>query len=237
VVKGLDVFQNHFARYADQYVLIGGTAATLAMEEAGLEFRATKDLDIVLHIEVLNAEFAAAFWAFVEQGEYEIRHASKTGKPVLYRFQKPKNERFPAMLELFCRSPDGMVLAAGSQLTPIPIEDETASLSAILLDDAYYAFIIAGRKERDGLRWIGEEQLIPLKARAWLDLNTRRALWENRSTQRTSANTETMSCGSRKCSHPTPASQWRRKLLRTLIDSSAASSSMGRMILSPSASM
>jgi hypothetical protein len=50
VVKGLDVFQNHFARYADQYVLIGGTAATLAMEEAGLEFRATKDLDIVLHI-------------------------------------------------------------------------------------------------------------------------------------------------------------------------------------------
>lgn len=64
------------------------------------------------------------------------------------------------------------------QLTPIPIEDETASLSAILLDDAYYAFIIAGRKERDGLRWIGEEQLIPLKARAWLDLNARRALGE-----------------------------------------------------------
>jgi hypothetical protein len=46
VVKGLDVFQHHFARCADQYVLIGGTAATLAMEEAGLEFRATKDLDI-----------------------------------------------------------------------------------------------------------------------------------------------------------------------------------------------
>jgi hypothetical protein len=178
VVKGLDVFQHHFARYANQYVLIGGTAATLAMEEAGLEFRATKDLDIVLHIEALNAEFATAFWAFVEQGEYEIRHASKTGKPVLYRFQKPKNERFPAMLELFCRSPDGMVLAARSQLTPIPIEDEAASLSAILLDDAYYAFIIAGRKERDGLRWIGEEQLIPLKARAWLDLNARRALGE-----------------------------------------------------------
>lgn len=30
-------------------------------------------------IEALNAEFATAFWAFVEQGEYEIRHASKTG--------------------------------------------------------------------------------------------------------------------------------------------------------------
>jgi hypothetical protein len=29
VVKGLDVFQNHFARYEDQYVLIGGTAELL----------------------------------------------------------------------------------------------------------------------------------------------------------------------------------------------------------------
>src|SRR6266403_1282114 len=55
VVKGLDVFQNHFARYADQYVLIGGTAATLAMEEAGLEFRATKDLDIVLQLSQMLA--------------------------------------------------------------------------------------------------------------------------------------------------------------------------------------
>lgn len=70
MVKGLDVFQNHFARYADQYVLIGGTAATLAMEEAGLEFRATKDLDIVLHIEALNVGFATALWAFVEQSKY-----------------------------------------------------------------------------------------------------------------------------------------------------------------------
>lgn len=49
MVKGLDIFRQHFAAVADQYVLIGGTAATLAMEEAGLDFRATKDLDIVLH--------------------------------------------------------------------------------------------------------------------------------------------------------------------------------------------
>src|SRR6185312_14930970 len=51
MVRGLDVFREHFAKHADQFVLIGGTAATLAMETAGLQFRATKDLDIVLHIE------------------------------------------------------------------------------------------------------------------------------------------------------------------------------------------
>lgn len=54
MVRGLDVFREHFAAHAGQFVLIGGTAATLAMESAGLEFRATKDLDIVLHIEALN---------------------------------------------------------------------------------------------------------------------------------------------------------------------------------------
>ncbi len=42
MVKGLDLFRKHFDGYADQFILIGGTAATLAMEQAGLEFRAAK---------------------------------------------------------------------------------------------------------------------------------------------------------------------------------------------------
>jgi hypothetical protein len=46
------------------------------MEQAGLEFRATKDLDIVLHIEVLNPAFGTAFWDFVETGGYGIRESS-----------------------------------------------------------------------------------------------------------------------------------------------------------------
>jgi hypothetical protein len=178
VVTGLDVFREYFAGYADQFVLIGGTAATLAMEDAGLEFRATKDLDIVLHIEALSPAFGEAFWSFVEAGRYEIRQASDTGKPVLYRFQKPADERFPVMLELFCRAPDGIKLAEGSHLTPIPIDEAAASLSAILLDDAYYKFILAGRKEVDGLPWVGEDRLIPLKASAWLDLGERQAKGE-----------------------------------------------------------
>ena len=72
MVKGLDVFQAWFAEHADQYVLIGGTAASLTMDEAGLVFRATKDLDVVLHVEVLTPAFGVAFWKFVEAGGYEI---------------------------------------------------------------------------------------------------------------------------------------------------------------------
>jgi len=118
------------------------------------------------------------FWSFVEAGGYEIRQAIDTGKPVFYRFQKPADERFPHMLELFCRVPAGINLAEGSHLTPIPIEEAAASLSAILLDDAYYDFILAGRKEVDGLPRVGEDRLIPLKASAWLDLGERQAKGE-----------------------------------------------------------
>lgn len=174
MVKGLDVFQKHFANHAGQFILIGGTAATLTMELAGLDFRATKDLDIVLNIEALTPAFGKTFWKFVESGRYEIREASNTGRPMLYRFRRPADTSYPFMLELFCRSPDGIRLAEGSQLTPIPFDDVVSSLSAILLDDAYYNFILTGRRENAGLTWIGEDRLIPLKAHAWLDLSTRK---------------------------------------------------------------
>jgi hypothetical protein len=64
MVRGLDKFRDHFQGYEKNYVLIGGTASSLAMEEAGLEFRMTMDLDIVLCIEVLDADFVRVFWDF-----------------------------------------------------------------------------------------------------------------------------------------------------------------------------
>lgn len=61
MVKGLALFREQFRAYTGQYILIGGTACDLLMGEAGLEFRATKDLDIVLSVEALDAEFVRAF--------------------------------------------------------------------------------------------------------------------------------------------------------------------------------
>jgi hypothetical protein len=174
MVKGLDVFRAWFVDYLDQYILIGGTAASLAMEEAGLEFRATKDLDVVLHVEALTSAFGVTFWRFIDAGGYEIRQASDTGKPTFYRFQRPTDNSFPVMVELFCRAPDSLRTIENGQLTPIGFDEAVSSLSAILLDDAYYAFIMAGRREVDGLPWVGEDRLIPLKAVAWLDLSARR---------------------------------------------------------------
>lgn len=173
MVKGLDIFRNHFRGYTDRFILIGGTACDLAMEEAGLPFRATKDLDIVLCIEVLDRIFVETFWDFIRIGGYQIQEKA-SGKKQFYRFADPADKSFPYMLELFSRKPDVLSIADESHLTPIPTEEEVASLSAILLDNGYYFFITEGKKERDGLPVIGADRLIPLKAKAWLDLNHRK---------------------------------------------------------------
>jgi glutathionyl-hydroquinone reductase len=76
MVKGLEVFREHFRDYADRYVLIGGAACDIAMNAAGLGFRATKDLDIVLYVEALDAAFVQAFWGFVRAGGYEVQEKS-----------------------------------------------------------------------------------------------------------------------------------------------------------------
>jgi hypothetical protein len=168
----LEVFREHFRNFADHYVLIGGAACDIAMTSAGLAFRATKDLDIVLYPEALDAEFVRAFWEFVRAGGYEIQEKS-TGEKQFYRFQKSTNTDYPFMLELFSRQPDVLQVPEGSHLTPLPIEEDVSSLSAILLDNDYYDFIRAGRQEIDGLPMVGAAQLIALKARAWLDLTER----------------------------------------------------------------
>jgi hypothetical protein len=61
MVKGLEIFREHFRDYADRYVLIGGAACDIAMNSAGLAFRATKDLDIVLYV---AKQFHAA-WGYI----------------------------------------------------------------------------------------------------------------------------------------------------------------------------
>ncbi|HEX7944140.1 MAG TPA: hypothetical protein VF495_05705 [Phenylobacterium sp.] len=173
MVVGLETWRAHFADYANRYVLVGGVACAELMNEAGLAFRATKDLDVVLLVELLDVGFAQAFWAFVEHGGYERREKADGGK--LYRFERPKTADFPFMIELFSRAPEGFELAPDSQITPLPIDEAAASLSAILLDSGYYAYLCDNAKQVEGLPVLGEAALIPFKARAYLDLSARKA--------------------------------------------------------------
>lgn len=178
MVIGLNRFRQHFAPYTNQYVLIGGTACTVIMQESGLDFRATKDLDIVLYVEALNFDFASAFWKFIEEGGYQNRQRS-TGKEVFYRFASPSTNDYPSMIELFSRIPDNIKFSGQGHLTPLPISGTVASLSAILLDDDYYNFIHLGKQRINDLSVLDSLHLIPLKARAYIDLITRKQNGEN----------------------------------------------------------
>lgn len=177
MVRGLEIFGAHFRDHRHQYALIGGTACSLIMETAGLGFRATKDLDIVLCLECMDCDFVRTFWEFIESGGYQNQQAS-TAQRVFYRFYGPRDESYPAMLELFSRMPDALKYSGQSHLTPIPMEDDISSLSAILMSDQYYRLVRDGRTDVGGISVVRPEYLIPLKARAWLDLTARREFGE-----------------------------------------------------------
>jgi hypothetical protein len=177
MIQGLNTFKEFFKGYEDRYTLIGGVACYLSMEDAGLDFRATKDLDIVLCAEALDAEFAQRFLDFIKAGNYEHQEKS-TGDKQFYRFTKPSSTDYPAMLELFSRKLEDIMLEGEADLTPIPIDDEVYSLSAILLDENYYQCIQNGKEILAGVPILKVEYIIPFKMRAWNDLSERKEAGE-----------------------------------------------------------
>jgi len=96
------------------------------------------------------------------------------GRPRLYRFVKPADTDAPVMLELFARRPEHVIAPEDVLFTRISSDDATSSLSAILLDDDCFAFILRGRVVIGGVPVVRAEYLVPLKASAWLDLSERR---------------------------------------------------------------
>lgn len=163
-----------------RFVLIGGTACHLNLEEQGLPFRTTKDLDIVLllDMEMVDKQFTQLFWEFIRNGRYTLKQRS-SGKPLFYRFEKPENKAYPFMIELFSRKLENLELHGDSQCTPIPAEGELSSLSAILLTNEYYDLIRSSLKKVNGVNIVTPVCLIALKARAYLDLNGRKSKGED----------------------------------------------------------
>ena len=177
MVRGIDSFRDWFQGYEDQYAIIGGTACDLLMTDEGLDFRATKDIDLVLIVEAVDAAFGRRFWEYVVAAGYEHRNKS-TGEPQFYRFTNPQGRDYPTMIELFARRPDAIALPEDAVLTPLPIDEEISSLSAILLNDDYYEFLKRGRVRVSDVTILDAPYMIPFKAKAWIDLSERKAAGE-----------------------------------------------------------
>jgi len=71
MARGLDSFKDWFRGYETNYAIIGGAACDLLMSAAALDFRVTRDLDMVLFIEALSPDFGSRFWEYVKSAGYE----------------------------------------------------------------------------------------------------------------------------------------------------------------------
>lgn len=168
MVVGLDKFEEHFKEFSDCFVIIGGTACSILFREKDLQFRSTKDIDVVLILDEINGDFSKVFWEFIELGEYSSMEGD-VDKISYYRFLEPKKTDFPFMIELFSRKPDISGLLQDQRIVPIKFE-EAKSLSAILLNDDYFGCLRDGIRAIENLNYLDTAFVILFKMKAYLDL-------------------------------------------------------------------
>ncbi len=178
MVYGLEKFKEAFAAYTDNYVIIGGTACDAVLSGSSMRPRATVDIDMIIIVEKMTAEFVDAFWNFIREGHYTNGKRKRGDKdPVyeMYRFSNPIHG-YPVQIELLARHSDLLGEPSGFHIEPLPTEEEQYSLSAIMLDEDYYQLTVTHSVIIDGLRYASPVALIGLKAKAYLNLKMEKAL-------------------------------------------------------------
>lgn len=168
---GFDHFCAYLKGLETHYVIIGGGAASILMDDEGLEFRATKDVDLV--VLTRSKELNERILAYIKDGQYKTREATE-GSPRYYRFKNPSKTDCPAMIEIFARNELGLDLGKDQYIIPIK-EDSAERLSAILLDNEYFELIQKNIvTSGSGIPLINAVANICLKARAHRELFDRR---------------------------------------------------------------
>jgi hypothetical protein len=176
-VPGIDMFRDYMKDQKENYAIIGGSACDLIFADVGVAFRPTADLDIVILTEGDVLGFGAALWSFIKNGGYTYGWRSSPNTH-FYRFTNPTTTGFPKMLELFSRRPEHLLFDK-PEIAPLHIDADISSLSAILMDADYYMFIRKGITVIRDLPIVDAGHLIPLKAKAHLDLNARKDAGEH----------------------------------------------------------
>ena len=164
-VFGIDKVLNYLRDHADSYVVIGGTATKILLEESGLDFRETKDFDIVLLAEASNTEFAKNLVNFLKDGKYQKGFSN--GKKICYRFVNPITPGYPKIIELFASQENASL---NRYLKKIPIVDDEEQLSAIVLMEDLLNFVKQRRIiTKDGLPIVDSLGIIAIKTYAYFE--------------------------------------------------------------------
>ncbi len=83
MTQGLQLIRTAFAGYEDSYVIIGGTACDIIMTDNELDFRATKDIDMVLIAEGTSSRVCTTIVVFHSRWRIHLYHEElRTASPV-----------------------------------------------------------------------------------------------------------------------------------------------------------
>ena len=175
-VTGWELFRECFAGYEGSYVVIGGFACEVLLRSASRDFRATKDIDMIILMEDDFSEFGHAFWSFIKDGGYRCGWKQSPDLH-FYRFTEPK-AGYPTQIELFSRKPNYHLNNVGDVI-PIYVDDEVSSLSAIVMNDDFYRLLQEGKIIVDGISTLNPAYLIPFKMYAWINLTEKKEKGEH----------------------------------------------------------
>lgn len=170
-MQGLDKFREYMSGFRSHYVVIGGVATVLTLEDRGLPARATKDVDMIIICQPESKFYMKRFWEFVKAGGYKLWKPDdkEDTHPCFYRFIKPDNREFPIQVELFSKVPEYVEVPEDVHIVHIPMEGYASSFSAIIMDEAYYDFAVTHSEIVGDIRILKPEALIVLKAVAFLE--------------------------------------------------------------------
>ena len=170
MIQGLVNFTDYFKEHSEDYVVIGGLATAMVMNDLGFVARATKDIDLVV-ISKNNEEFIKKLLGFIEVAGYKTKQRTDNdSRHNLFRFLDSDDKTYPEQIELFAIHTQDSEIVKDSHIIPITTPEFYNYLSAILLDKDYFELLIEHTTNIDGLHVATPEVLIPLKMHAHLNL-------------------------------------------------------------------
>ena len=170
MIQGLVSFTDFFEEYSKDYVVIGGLATAMVMNDLGFVARATKDIDLVV-ISKNNEEFIKKLLGFIEVAGYKTKQRTDNdSRHNLFRFLDSDDKTYPEQIELFAIHTQDSEIVKDSHIIPITTPEFYNYLSAILLDKDYFELLIEHTTNIEGLHVATPEVLIPLKIHAHINL-------------------------------------------------------------------
>ena len=102
-VQGIERIREYLGEYKGNYVIIGGTATNINLEDAALEGRVTHDIDMIMVCEAITPDYLARFWEMIRAAGYEptsaILHVRNRG--IVYKAMTSSSIK---RMSIACRS-------------------------------------------------------------------------------------------------------------------------------------